>query len=123
VVSALYAENKALVLAISHFATHVAGGKMDNINTIGNIEITNDNSGSERNVFRPADHENGTLVNTHRISRIGMGIRREDTRHGGTSLVYLWKPKKGKSRRFTLSLAEARSLKAFLDRELEIKAR
>jgi hypothetical protein len=88
-----------------------------------NTNISTETTSNDRNVFRPADYENGTYVNTHRITRIGMGIRREDTRHGGQSLVYLWKPKKGKNRRFTLSLAEARSLKAFLDRELEIRAR
>jgi hypothetical protein len=95
---------------------------MENINNI-TVTTTDSTTTDNRRVWRPADSEDGVYQNTHRITRIGMGIRREDTRHGGKSLVYLWKPKKGKSRRFTLSLAEARSLKAFLDRELQTLAR
>lgn len=69
--------------------------------------------------------ENGTYKQERRLSRIGMGIRRGDTRHGGTSNVVLWKPtdSDGPSRRFVMSLAEARAFKAFLDRELQVLAR
>lgn len=78
---------------------------------------------STRPVYNVA--EKGTYKQERRLSRIGMGIRRGDTRHGGTSNVVLWKPtdSDGPSRRFVMSLAEARAFKAFLDRELQTLAR
>lgn len=68
---------------------------------------------------------NGPYKREHRLNRIGMGIRRGDTRHGGTSNVVLWKPTDaaGPARRFVLTLSEARALKAFLERELQMLAR
>ena len=76
-------------------------------------------------VFDPADYDSGVYKREHKLKRIGMGIRRGDTRHGDYSNVVLWKPKddEGPSRRFVMTLSEARAFKAFLDRELEILAR
>lgn len=78
-----------------------------------------------RTVFDPSEHDRGVYKVERKLKRIGMGIRRGDTRHGDYSNVVLWKPKdaQGDSRRFTLTLSEARSLQAFLNRELEIRAR
>jgi hypothetical protein len=69
--------------------------------------------------------EKGVYRRERKLSRIGMGIRRGDTRHGDYSNVVLWKPtdSDGPSRRFVMSLAEARAFKAFLDRELSTLAR
>lgn len=69
--------------------------------------------------------EKGVYKRERKLSRIGMGIRRGDTRHGDFSNVVLWKPtdSDGPSRRFVMSLAEARAFKAFLDRELSVLAR
>jgi hypothetical protein len=69
--------------------------------------------------------EKGVYKRERKLSRIGMGIRRGDTRHGDYSNVVLWKPtdSDGPSRRFVMSLAEARAFKAFLDRELSVLAR
>ncbi len=76
-------------------------------------------------VFDPADYDKGIYKNEKRLKRIGMGIRRGDTRHGDYSNVVLWKPKdnEGPSTRFVMTLSEARAFKAFLDRELEMRAR
>lgn len=78
-----------------------------------------------RTVFDPTDHDRGVYKVERKLKRIGMGIRRGDTRHGDYSNVVLWKPKdaQGESRRFVLTLSEARAFKAFLDRELEVRAR
>ena len=69
--------------------------------------------------------EKGVYKRERKLSRIGMGIRRGDTRHGDFSNVVLWKPtdSDGPSRRFVMSLAEARAFKAFLERELSVLAR
>ena len=79
----------------------------------------------DREVFDPAEYDRGVYRREHRIKRIGMGIRRGDTRHGDYSNVVLWKPtdSTGPSRRFVMSLSEARAFKAFLDRELSTLAR
>lgn len=76
-------------------------------------------------VFDPSEYDTGVYKNERKLKRIGMGIRRADTRHGDYSQVVLWKPKDtdGPSRRFVMTLAEARAFKAFLDRELEVRAR
>lgn len=76
-------------------------------------------------VFDPADYDKGIYKSERKLKRIGMGIRRGDTRHGDYSNVVLWKPKdeEGPSKRFVMTLAEARAFKAFLDRELEMRAR
>lgn len=81
------------------------------------------NSNSNRNVYNVT--KNGPYKRERKLSRIGMGIRRGDTRHGGTSEVVLWKPTdaNGPSRRFTMSLSEARAFRAFLERELQTLAR
>lgn len=78
-----------------------------------------------RTVFDPTDYDTGVYRRERKLKRIGMGIRRGDTRHGDYSNVVLWKPtdSEGPSRRFVMTLAEARSFKAFLDRELAIRAR
>ncbi len=75
--------------------------------------------------FDPADYDGGVYKSERKLKRIGMGIRRGDTRHGDYSNVVLWKPKdeEGPSRRFVMTLSEARAFKAFLDRELEVRAR
>jgi len=76
--------------------------------------------------YNPADHEDGIYENTHSTKRLEMAIRREDTRHGGVSeVVILAEPRQGELRKevISLSLSEARSLKAFLDRELKTRAR
>jgi hypothetical protein len=69
--------------------------------------------------------EKGVYKRERKLARIGMGIRRGDTRHGDYSNVVLWKPTDtdGPSRRFVMSLAEARAFKAFLDKELSVLAR
>lgn len=78
-----------------------------------------------RTIFDPSDYDKGVYRVERKLKRIGMGIRRGDTRRGDYSNVVLWKPKdsNGESRRFTMTLAEARAFKAFLDRELEVRAR
>lgn len=75
---------------------------------------------STRQVYNVS--ENGTYNREHRLSRIGMKIRRGDTRHGGTSNVVLW-DRASAPKAFVMSLAEARAFKAFLDRELSVLAR
>lgn len=84
--------------------------------------MSNRNS-TNRNVYNVT--KNGPYKRERKLSRIGMGIRRGDTRHGGTSNVVLWKPtdESGPSRRFTMTLAEARAFRAFLERELQTLAR
>lgn len=76
-------------------------------------------------VFDPSEYDGGVYKSERKLKRIGMGIRRGDTRHGDYSNVVLWKPKDqdGPSRRFVMTLSEARAFKAFLDRELETRAR
>lgn len=76
-------------------------------------------------VFDPTEYDGGVYKSERKLKRIGMGIRRGDTRHGDYSNVVLWKPKdeEGPSRRFVMTLSEARAFKAFLDRELEVRAR
>lgn len=77
-----------------------------------------------RQVFDPSEYD-GAYNSSRTLSRIGMSIRREDTRHGGESRVSIYR-RSGRDRagyRFDLTLAEARSLKTFLDRELKMRAR
>lgn len=78
---------------------------------------------NRRNVYNVT--ENGVYRRERRLARIGMGIRRGDTRHGDFSNIVLWKPtdESGPARRFTMTLAEARAFRAFLDRELQTLAR
>jgi len=88
--------------------------------------MSNSNStrrSASRNVYNVT--KNGPYKRERKLSRIGMGIRRGDTRHGGTSNVVLWKPadEAGPARRFVLTLAEARAFRAFLERELQTLAR
>ncbi len=80
---------------------------------------------TEKEVFTPSDYDTGVYKCERKLKRIGMGIRRGDTRHGDYSNVVLWKPKdeEGPSRRFVMTLAEARAFKAFLDKELQVLAR
>jgi hypothetical protein len=82
-------------------------------------------SNSDVQVFDPAEYDRGVYKRERKLKRIGMGIRRGDTRHGDYSNVVLWKPtdSDGPSRRFVMTLSEARAFKAFLDRELEVRAR
>ena len=79
----------------------------------------------KRTVFDPANYETRVYRNERKLNTIGVGIRRGDTRHGDYSQVVVWRWAKDNnpSQRFTMTLAEARSLKSFLDRELEIRAR
>lgn len=84
---------------------------------------TNTKKTPAKEVFSPT--ENGIYRSERKLRRIGMGIRRGDTRHGDYSNVVVWKwsDSEGPSRRFTMTLAEARSLKSFLDSELAVLAR
>lgn len=66
--------------------------------------------------------KNGPYRRERKLTRIGMGIRRGDTRHGGFSGVELWTTSNG-DKRFTMTLAEARAFRAFLERELKTLAR
>ena len=81
------------------------------------------NNNNNRRVYNVT--KRGPYKRDRKLNRIGMGIRRGDTRHGGFSGVILWQSKKntGKSRSFVMTLAEARALKAFLERELQTLAR
>lgn len=83
-------------------------------------------SNTNTEIFRPSDYEGRAYESEHSTNYVQMAVRREDTRHGGKSEVVI------ATNRFTdskpeemvsLSLSEARSLKAFLDRELRMKAR
>ena len=50
--------------------------------------------------------------------------KRGDTRHGGSSAVELWTTSKnGEKPSFSMTLSEARALRAFLERELSTLAR
>jgi hypothetical protein len=104
---------------IERFTPHE--DKMDN--------TTQTNSTETREVFSPTDHDNGTYENVHRLQNVGMKIQRQNTRKGrGKSFVSVWRySNKNGTRRKTfninLTLQEARSLRAFLDRELDTLAR
>lgn len=75
-----------------------------------------------RTIFRPSDHD-GVYESDRSLQNVGFSIRREDTRHGGTSNVTVYRGR-GKSRTaMQLTLSEARALKSFLDRELQVRAR
>lgn len=79
---------------------------------------------STTDVFRPSDYEGRAYESEHATQNIQMAVRREDTRHGGKSEVVIAANRPGTMNEvISLSLAEARSLKAFLDRELRMKAR
>jgi len=75
-----------------------------------------------RVIFRPADHD-GTYESSRKLQRVGFSIRREDTRHGGTSNVTVYRGRGGSRTAMELSLSEARSLLSFLEQELEVRAR
>jgi len=68
------------------------------------------------------DAKKGVYENAHSAKGYGVQIRRGDTRHGGESFVKIYGAG-GTSETVTLTLRDARSLKAFLDRELEMLAR
>lgn len=96
---------------------------MSSRNTNSTRSSTRTSTGvSKREVFDPKD---GVYRNERRLKRIGMGIRRGDTRHGDYSSVVVWSRRDGKtpSQRFVLTLAEARSLHNFLEQELSVRAR
>ena len=78
---------------------------------------------TRRNVYNVT--KNGNYRREHRIANMGMGFRRGDTRHGGKSSVVIWERDfpQGENKVFVMTLAEARSLHAFLDRELRTLAR
>jgi hypothetical protein len=81
---------------------------------------------STRNPTRRAfDATKGVYRSERKLKRIGMGIRRGDTRHGDYSGVVVWSrgTKEDPSQRFVLTLAEARSLQNFLEQELAVLAR
>ena len=96
-----------------------------NTNTRSNRPVTTSTPKRQVESFDPADYDTGVYKSERKLKRIGMGIRRGDTRHGDYSNVVLWKPKdnEGPSKRFVMTLSEARAFKAFLDRELEMRAR
>lgn len=98
----------------SHWLPNPKGKQMSNRTS---------NRSSNRNVYNVT--ERGPYKRERKLSRIGMGIRRGDTRHGGSSNVVLWKPtdESGPARRFVMTLAEARAFRAFLERELQTLAR
>lgn len=95
--------------------------KMDN--------TTQTNTTDSREVFTATEFENGTYENVHRLQNVGMKIQRQNTRKGrGKSFVSVWRysNKNGVRRKtfnISLTLQEARSLRAFLERELETLAR
>jgi hypothetical protein len=78
---------------------------------------------NRRNVYNVS--KNGSYRREHRIAGMGMGLRRGDTRHGGKSSLVIWERDfpAGENKVFVMSLAEARSLYAFLERELRTLAR
>ena len=77
---------------------------------------------ARRSMKKVFDAKQGTYENSHEVSGYGVQIRRGDTRHGGESFVKIYG--RGSSEdTVTLSLREARSLKAFLERELNVLAR
>jgi hypothetical protein len=67
------------------------------------------------------DAKKGVYESSHEVKGYGVQIRRGDTRHGGESFVKIYG--RGDNEEVMLSLREARSLKAFLDRELQVLAR
>lgn len=75
-----------------------------------------------RTIFRPADHD-GAYESNRKLQRVGFSIRREDTRHGGTSNVTVYRGRGGSRTAMELTLSEARSLLSFLEQELEVRAR
>lgn len=78
-----------------------------------------------REVFDPSKYDDRRYVNERLLDNVGFSIRREDSRHGGRNQIAIWNwanPVRG-TRRIVMSLSEARSLKAFLDRELSVLAR
>ena len=95
---------------------------MSSRNSKSTSKTTRKSTRKARPVF---DATQGVYRKERTLSRVGMGIRRGDTRHGGTSQVVVWKytDSDGPSNRFVLSLSEARSLKSFLDAELAVLAR
>ena len=91
-----------------------------------NTRTTRTTSTTTRNDRRDVyDASEGIYRSERKLKRIGMGIRRGDTRHGDYSNVVVWKWSDGKekSQRFVMTLAEARAFKSFLDRELTVLAR
>jgi hypothetical protein len=74
---------------------------------------------------RVFDPTQGVYRNARKLKRIGMEIRRGDTRHGDYSSVVVWSRRSNDTpaQRFVLTLAEARSLHNFLTQELEVRAR
>lgn len=78
---------------------------------------------TRRNVYNVA--KNGTYRREHRTQSLGMSIRRGDTRHGGKSSVVVWERDypTGTNKVLVMTLAEARSLRSFLERELRTLAR
>lgn len=75
-----------------------------------------------RVIFDVADYD-GIYESTRKLQRVGFTIRREDTRHGGTSNVTVYRGRGGSRTALHLTLSEARSLLSFLDRELQVRAR
>ena len=76
----------------------------------------------QREVFDP---KFGVYRKEHFLPNMGVKIRRGDTRHGDYSEIRIWNWSNDEkdSQTVSLSLSEARALKAFLDRELEVLAR
>jgi len=74
---------------------------------------------SSKKVF---DAKKGVYENVHEATNYGVQIRRGDTRHGGESFVKIYGGGET-AQAVTLTLRDARSLKAFLDRELQMLAR
>jgi len=68
------------------------------------------------------DAKKGVYENAHEAKGYGVQIRRGDTRHGGESFVRIY-GSGDSSQTVTLTLRDARSLKAFLERELQMLAR
>ena len=84
------------------------------------VNSSKSSSKNQKGVFSPSAYNDGVYESSHDISNMNMTIRREDTRHGGKSEVTITR-NTGKT--VSMSLSEARSLKAFLDRELAVLAR
>jgi hypothetical protein len=78
-----------------------------------------------REVFDPSSYENRRYRKQHFLDSVGFSISRADSRKGGRNQIAIWNWSDGErdSQRVTMTLSEARSLKAFLDRELALRAR
>jgi hypothetical protein len=98
--------------------------KRNSNNTNRSTTSTRKATGRDPNrvIFDVSDYD-GTYESSRKLQKVGFTIRREDTRHGGTSNVTVYRGRGGSRTAMHLTLSEARSLLSFLDRELTPRAR